>query len=107
MKDKDIIKAIAELAGIVVDGEHYCEYKGHIWTCDSAGLPDEIWNPLNSHDAILPVVLKQELETQVKVVSFFISDTQDNIGDMLSLLEATPRQLAEALLRATGKWAET
>jgi len=89
MTPQDQIKALAELAG---------------W-------PELLFGPVNnvvrrpktdwmicpryltSYDAIIPLIQKQSPETVNAVVEYFPS-----------LINATPAQLCEALLRATGKW---
>ena len=77
MKEQDQIKALAELDG---------------WSTTRPLPPDHVqyFKPyLSSYDAIIPLVQK------------YWSDC----GYQVSLLD-TPKQLAESLLRKTGKWKE-
>ena len=115
MKPQDIIKAIAELdddkpmivqdhvgnisLDYFVEGERFMRRKG---------------NYLLSRDAIVPVI---EKHTKKESVS---NDFFDSLGKVIARVKprkslyieqremqfATPSQLCEALLRATGKWIE-
>lgn len=69
------------------------------------GIPDY----LTSRDAIIPVIEKQPKDIQYKILLAHFNKcpipvTQNRKDHWLSLLFITPPQLAEALLRATGKW---
>ena len=116
MKPQDIIKSIAELAEIIKPNgeliEGYCWYKGFIWTTDGAGIPDEIWDVTRSRDAIVPVIEKvfnqqgwekftEELRKVLK-----IDYAMRELFIVKYVILATPSQLCEALLRATGKWTD-
>ena len=63
------------------------------------------WYPvkdyLTSYDAIIPLIQKQTGFTMVK-----IEDWIENNSATAFWYHATPAQLCEALLRATGKWIE-
>ncbi len=61
-------------------------------------LPSKVPNYHESYDAIIPLIQKQTAEIQSDV-SFFLPDEVNGFT-------ATPAQLCEALLRATGKWIE-
>jgi len=113
MKDQDQIKAIAELDGwkqteqdrqsliawSEVYGEHYIDDEEY------HGVPPY----LSSRDAIVPVIEKQGHETKIDVINKLaemlgIDSDWSEQGASLAILEASPSQLCEALLRATGKW---
>jgi hypothetical protein len=87
MKEQEKIKAIAEFDGV--------EFKSQ-W--EFAHYDVSYSKPyLTSRDAIVPVIEKQT------------DDIKGEISDWLMtraewLITATPPQLCEALLRATGKW---
>ena len=105
MKEQDIIKACAEL-----DGRMLC--KDGWWDCPSRSMTGTTGGKsleyiqanhryTTSYDAIIPLIQKQELDTRSYVSKF--------IGlkyDYNAWIDATPLQLCEALLRATGKWKE-
>lgn len=113
MKDQDIIKAVAEL-----DGKWQ-----HLKKC---GWSDEVcceelmkWskNYTHSRDAIIPVIEKlryPSTEVQWKIFQMELSVIivkenhvgVDSVSHVFELICATPRQLCEALLKATGKWVE-
>lgn len=52
---------------------------------------------LTSYDAIIPLIQKQDWKIRNKIECKLL----DNIG---SVVESTPAQLCEALLRSVGKW---
>jgi hypothetical protein len=62
---------------------------------------------LTYRDAIVPVIEKQDYTTRVEIVAWFKKQSQSNLSCALDILKATPPQLCEALLRATGKWVES
>ena len=105
MTPEDQIKAIAELDGWT-DVKFYvlghkpdgitalARSRSADYRCD---LPDY----LTSYDAIIPLIQKQTPQ-----VKWHIWDTLSNLiggGIWESLIEATPSQLLDALLVATGK----
>jgi hypothetical protein len=59
---------------------------------------------LASRDAIISVIEKQSKYTQQTVVEYFRQVGAGEHSNMVIILTATPSQLAEALLRACGKW---
>lgn len=72
-------------------------------------------NYLTNYDAIIPLIQKQKdndrLEVGIQLAimrrKLFGYPTQDNVERWIIVaLTATPAQLCEALLRATGKWKE-
>jgi hypothetical protein len=113
------------------DGKWHCEpYKGKdIWDAKHsawAGKPvdiqydleEELPNYITSRDAIIPVIEKQDDDTRQRFFyellnlrglsiettsawNYTINITHLQFADAIL---ATPAQLAEALLRATGKW---
>lgn len=104
MTDTEIIKAVAELDGWKF-GEGrmaaFCQpppYEFGVVTHDK--LPSY----LTSLDAIVPVIEKQDEWAQRHFIEA-LQDTTEEIS-VIKLFLATPRQLCEALLRATGKWKE-
>jgi hypothetical protein len=73
----------------------------------SIGLTRELAERcLVSHDAILSVIAKQERGCKTALLYWLNDDpwTADKIVD--TILEATPRQLCVALLKARGRWKE-
>jgi len=91
MKPEQQIKALAELDGAerlsmgFRNGRKYSE-----------PTPDKSY--LASYDAIIPLIQKQTREVRVAM-------TQTFPRGFVSFM-TTPAQLAEALLRATGRWIE-
>jgi len=61
---------------------------------------DSLTQYLTSYDAILPLVHKQSRQTIIKITAEL-----REMG-LHFFFPFTPSQLAEALLRATGKWTE-
>ena len=125
MKPQDIIKAIAELDGWT----NICNFKNGwlekgtgfdkfgrkgMWGQNENGLSKPCKDYLNSRDAIVPVIEKQDEVTRRCCARFvYVLRSLDLLrpepsDDYVwqSLLLATPSQLSEALLRATGKWKE-
>jgi len=85
MNQQDQIKALAEL-----DGE------------DAVAFPSYTKPYLTSYDAILPLVQNQPHH----IIACIYDDMRDEgwTDGVVRLLNFTPSQLCEALLRATGKW---
>ncbi len=76
----------------------YKEYRvvdGRMWTSISSQMPD--W--LNSYDAIIPLIQKQNHAIKMDVQFSIINN--ELLHDCYS---ATPSQLCKALLRAVGEW---
>lgn len=103
MNPTEQIKALAELDGWT---ELFCEQDRTLWGFRngrkySERTPDA--NYLTSYDAIIPLIQKQELGTRLRFYGNCLVLTRA-YGLTDSPLELKPAQLAEALLRATGKW---
>ena len=113
MKNEDIIKAIAELDGW--KSSKFGTEESPVWyqTTDD-GMVYELPPYLTSRDAIVPVLRKQPRFQNGKPFQLLIVRHLETIverdGKFLerefNALVATPRQLCEALLCATGKWKE-
>jgi len=105
MTNEQQIKALAKL-----DGWSGVQ-PNHVPRETMMGMPPncerfELTKPyLTSYDAIIPLVQKQSYEVRNKIFSSFEKDTGWTAQALL-MLAATPAQLCEALLRATGKWVE-
>lgn len=104
MTEQEIIRAIAELDGytdIELTDDGICGLKNGKRTgslgCGLAYVPDY----LTSRDAIVPVVEKQHYTIQNCV------DINLKLNASRYTWLSTAPQLAEALLRATGKWKES
>lgn len=110
MKSELQIKALAELDGYF---PFWCDLS-RLWSWKSKdgryrnfnqGLSEEhlvkITDYLTSYDAIIPLIQKQDGEIRMTVVDYLT----DVVG-YGCILDATPAQLCEALLRATNKWSE-
>jgi hypothetical protein len=103
MKPQDIIEAIAVLDGFLINGTFndeplfFKEHKGVTWQY----LPPY----LTSRDAIVPVIEKNYPD---KIAASLVQVLQNSPGcnrvTNAWIMTATPSQLCEALLRATGKW---
>lgn len=105
MKPQDQIKALAEL-----DGCKICTHVPDYWDRVGTEQDSELYcrecreflhhmreKPYRtSYDAIIPLIQKQGKAWAVSGVTW-------NMGITYSI-EATPAQLCEALLRATGRW---
>jgi len=117
MTPQDQIKAIAELDGWTTDTR---DGRGWHWVKDGIDQTG-ISNPppyLDSRDAIVPVIEKQSLAGLLGDRYNFGEQLMKTLGlgftrnaadfDFFYVAErvakATPSQLCEALLRATGKW---
>ena len=124
--------ALADMAGIVINGEPvegYCWFRGFLWTEDSAGLPDEIWNPDRSRDLAVKLTMQwatcltvhDSIVLDVDKMTKFIEclyeqcssaegiDLADVYGDnhraiAFALLVSEPAKLIDALLVASGKF---
>ena len=96
MKKEAQVVALAELDGYEYTGV-FCTKNGRSF--DPARPPLEV-NYLNSYDAIIPLIQKQDNETLGAIVKLIVESLA------LNVLEATPQQLSEALLHAAGKWIE-
>jgi hypothetical protein len=97
MNPQEQIKALAELDGCkwipYVEGTH-----AH-WLTSTGTWLDMPPDYLTSYDAIIPLIQKQD---EGIMEQFF-----DEVGKLIKyayFVYATPSQLCEALLRATGKW---
>jgi len=95
MKPEEQIKALAELDGIKI-----CES----FACGCNRTLEKL-NYLTSYDAIIPLIQKQNVPTITRI-SLNLSMAQNGTAKAFAWLKATPSQLCEALLRATGKWKE-
>ncbi len=111
MKPEQQIKALAEL-----DGYSHLETSGpwHTWCgADLTGEAYTIPDYLTSYNAIIPLIQKQPKDVQLDFMVCLLNLLNLEVNDMVScwslmkLLQATPAQLCEALLRATGKWIES
>lgn len=115
MTEKDQTKAIAELDGWsrrpdldYVTG-HDC-LMHEVWGRDQESC-DQIFlgKYLTSRDAIVPVIAKESPHIQIQFVDFlaeFFDGWKEDFDDIdvAKMICASPAQMAEALLRATGKW---
>ena len=123
MTTQEQIKALAELDGWKQVTRSCCEWvvtdyngNGEYQHKDKVGFErdgvfkflNNLPNYLTSYDAILPLIQKQPLEVKDFIArSFvFLPNTFPCNRDVIKMLMATPAQLCEALLRATGKWKE-
>ena len=95
MKPEEQIKALAEL-----DGRLAC-------TVSNCGCGSELkdFNYLTSYDAIIPLIQRQDANTKGLIYYHFNTD-QSWTQQAIDMLDATPSQLSEAILRATGRWVE-
>jgi hypothetical protein len=121
MNTNEQIKALAELDGYTASYNkdnglwHWLnESNGHVKLFGN-GLSEEhliaITNYLTSYDAIIPLIQKLGKMDAISFVGWLIVTKFDfNFGidesAAFELITATPSQLCEALLRATGKWKE-
>lgn len=115
MTPEQQIKALAELDGY---SPFYCDLS-RLWSWKTKdgryrnfnqGVSEEhlvrITNYLASYDAIIPLLTKCWKCGMFKPESFYKGLKNYYPTGLLLLTEATPSQLCEALLRATGKWKE-
>lgn len=108
MTPEEKIKALAELDGAHTG--HWVEYasshpaqNGKLWaeagaTWSDGSIHDELPPYLTSYDAIILLIQKQEDSVKDDVARFLFGR-----ACVSWTLEATPAQLADALLVATGK----
>lgn len=94
MKPEEQIKSLAELDGIFLD-EWRPENRKHF------KIPY-----LTSYDAIIPLIKKQDYNVKAAIYNFFTREDAGWTTCAVSMLEATPDELCEALLRATENWKE-
>jgi len=121
MKLKDQIKALAELDGwqrctwydgYNTDGNGNTTWrKAYVRTGEEIKYADEFPNYPTSHDAIIPLIQKwcdvnDQWDAFIEYLWDYLKITSDwsEQDAWRQLLRCTPQQLAEALLRATGKW---
>jgi hypothetical protein len=113
MTTQDQIKALAELDGWRFVPSHDNSFESALseyWISDNDEVAfchkDAPANYLTSYDAIIPVV-KKCWESQLFAPEKFYQAIPNYYPHILSFIQyTTPAQLAEALLRATGKWTE-
>ena len=97
MTPEQKIKAIAEIDDVKFYNNELCRRQIPASECDCSTRSLKPY--LTSYDAIIPVIQKQVLFEEV----------EDLIWTMFRCewaFEATPAQLAKALLKACGKWVE-
>ena len=118
MKEQDQIRAIAELDGL--QERQSTDHNAFAWFDGEEQMTpylNQDWrkpcprNYLQSYDAILPLIQKQTKENMERFLDFtfelYYEKTQaTKPNQCVTVLELTPSQLCEALLRATGKWIE-
>ena len=80
------------------------ELDGFEWFTDALGYRIHAKPYTDSYDAIIPLVQKQPREILVRVVLSFKG--QNDVSRMVDWLQYTPEQLADALIKAVGKWKE-
>lgn len=129
MNKHDQIKAIAELDGWTdvnwYDGDNsgpgywngYPETKVGVseameWEAQKEKYHKPLPHYLTSYDAIIPVIQKLGKMDGISFVGYlmvteFGSNFEIDESAAFKLITCTPAQLAEALLRATGKWITT
>jgi hypothetical protein len=109
VKGEDQIKAIAELDGISLFDARVCECafarhsKGQMEAQDCQNISVQFPHYLTSRDAIVPVIEKQHIGIKKRIVINLSMKLAAHPDRDCNLLLATPAQLCEALLRATGK----
>jgi hypothetical protein len=117
MTDEQIIRAVAEL-----DGWYWCEENHQSNISKEFSLEKKEWHNkdktewldyfrlpkyLTSYDAIIPVVQRQIPDIQYQMPQYLPCSSCGSFSQIaMRLINCTPRQLCEALLRATGKWVE-
>lgn len=112
MKPELQLKACAELDGWKLQyhnlqGENWVKPNGDIvtlWADSTLHDCNFFPNYLTSYDAIIPLIQKQDKNTLHKLLNWLVF--QDEGYRLEWSIFATPQQLVEALLRATGKWIE-
>ncbi len=102
MNQEQQIKALAELDGAKYFDAHNVNYPYP----DGTGYHNTDVKPyLTSYEAIIPLIQRQDVPTITRI-SLKLSIAQNETAKAYAWLKATPAQLCEALLRATGKWIE-
>ena len=102
MKPENKIKVIAE-----IDGKQINEHACHCWKCAQAfGL-----HYLTSYDAILPVIVKWcEANGWFDFFDCLFEDQEwinnAHTTNLIHVFKSTPKQLSDALIKASGKWEE-
>lgn len=99
MLEQDQVAALAELDGWKQHPSQentYCLYHGTQLKKEAHWQAPVLQRYLTSYDAIIPLIQKQPLAIRDRIATK---------GGPISFM-ATPAQLAEKLLRATGKWKE-
>ena len=100
MNDNEQIKAIAELDGLYFGNTEYDTEE--CWR-NNLGIPKiHLKSYLTSLDAIVSVIKKQSFNRKTSIDAYLTNLIR--VGQIEWEWLATPRQLCEALLRATGKW---
>lgn len=116
MTPQDQIRALAELDGWrmtyqVAEDNKWPTRKS--WITDPCGKAQMIHNIpdyLHSRDALQSVLEKFDFQTWYKLNDILCpmlnvkTEFDNTTGIVIGVLMATPAQLAEAILRATGKW---
>ena len=103
MTTQDQIKALAELDGWKQNiDEAQLSWK-ETWSSPANNFKTyfrftELPRYLTSYDAIIPLIQKQDNETRCSISEWCHNNHHSPV------IMATPAQLCEALLRATGKW---
>ena len=101
MTHQNQIKALAELDGWLLQ-ESKTHPAWNLWHKGEDQRSNEtLPNYLTSYDAIIPLVRKQS-EEFINAMGIELRELPWNWNTIIH----TPQQLAEALLRATGKWKE-
>lgn len=112
MTKQDQIEVLAELDGwehvdvmatsfadpskLVPDGQRWFNGKR-----TERRLPDY----LDSYDAIIPLIQKQDRKILVRIV-LGIKTGQNDVARMVDWLQMTPAQLCELVIRVHGRWKE-
>lgn len=113
MTTTEQIKALAELDGWTEVGSH--KPLGFTFHCLSGKRDKDNYNfyPVKdyrgSYDAIIPLMQKQDSMVFIAFLCALLPDEEafkelHTVAKARALYYATPSQLCEALLRATGKW---
>lgn len=113
--EQDKIKALAELDG-------WTNIHLEVWDCEigselvgitpdsKADAPIRINSYLTSYDAIIPLIQKQHKHVRIALLHHLFGmvtikhEDYWQSEDIISMQDATPQQLADALLVATGKF---
>ena len=103
MKPEDQIKALAELDGWKRVGLDVITPEGRRF--EILKWENVLPNYLTSYDAIIPLIQRQDANTKGLIYYHFNTD-QSWTQQAIDMLDATPSQLSEAILRATGRWVE-